>query len=236
MGDLGWALPDRGRCLSMGAGRRERRGDHSATPRAFAVGSFFAQGSPLSDTLNHAPFIKATAGIHEYIFNAGIPFKAVTNLLMMSPAALFAIPAALGNHNISWITTIKLPPGEAMKISQCERIADTRAFGAGFGLILILALSGCCGSEGCDNLWSPNWGNRHRAFVDDLHDAIGKSFPMYFCGAHYLIKGQGAGHAIVYSYTYRSGCTYACIVNQANIIESVSIHEAHKNACWTTLN
>ena len=123
-----------------------------------------------------------------------------------------------------------------MNISKFEGIAGTRAFGAGFGLILILALSGCCGPEGCDNLFTANWGNRHRAFVYDLHYAIGKSFPTYFCGAHYIIKRQGTSHVTVYNYTYRSGCTYACVVNQANIIESVSIHEAHKNACWTTLN
>ena len=75
------------------------------------AGSFFAQGSPLSDTLNHVPFINAVAGVHDYIFNAGIPFNAVTNPLMMPLAALFAIPAALGNNNISWITTLKLPRG-----------------------------------------------------------------------------------------------------------------------------
>ena len=41
------------------------------------AGSFFAQGSPLSDTLNHVPFINATAGVHDFIFNAKwLPFDA----------------------------------------------------------------------------------------------------------------------------------------------------------------
>jgi hypothetical protein len=57
------------------------------------------------------PFIKATAGIHDYIFNAGIPFNAVMNPLMMPRAALFAIPAALGHNNVNGITTLKLPRG-----------------------------------------------------------------------------------------------------------------------------
>ncbi len=76
-------------------------------------GSFFAQGSPLSDTLNHVPFINATAGVHDFIFNAKwLPFDAWTNPLMMPPAALFAIPAALGNNNINWITVMKWSGGQ----------------------------------------------------------------------------------------------------------------------------
>ncbi len=77
------------------------------------VGLFFAQGSPLSNILNHVPFINATAGVHDFIFNAKwLPFDAWTNPLMMSPAALFAIPAALGNNNINWITAMKWSGGQ----------------------------------------------------------------------------------------------------------------------------
>ena len=77
------------------------------------LGSSFSQGSALSNTLNQVPFINATAGVHDYIFNSGlVKFGDFTNPAMMPPAALFSIPAALGNNNISWITNMKLPGGK----------------------------------------------------------------------------------------------------------------------------
>lgn len=76
------------------------------------LGSSFSQGSALSDALNQIPFINATAGVHDYIFNSGlVKFGDFTNPLMMPPAALLSIPAALGNNNMSWIANMKLPGG-----------------------------------------------------------------------------------------------------------------------------
>ncbi|MDE2325097.1 MAG: DUF637 domain-containing protein, partial [Betaproteobacteria bacterium] len=77
-----------------------------------AAGSIFAQGSLLSNALNQIPFINATAGVHDFIFNDGLKFDALTNPLMMPPAAFLAIPAALGNNKINWITTIRFPGGK----------------------------------------------------------------------------------------------------------------------------
>jgi hypothetical protein len=70
--------------------------------------SIFVQGSTLSKTLNYTPFINATAGFHDYIFNSGMPFNFATNVGSMIPSAAVSIPAALGNPNLSWIGTINL--------------------------------------------------------------------------------------------------------------------------------
>jgi filamentous hemagglutinin len=71
-------------------------------------GSFGSQGGTLSTTLNLAPFINATAGLHDYIFNANLlPQTAFNNIWTMPASALIAIPAALNNPNISWLTQVK---------------------------------------------------------------------------------------------------------------------------------
>jgi large exoprotein involved in heme utilization and adhesion len=71
-------------------------------------GSFGSQGGPLSTTLNKVPFINATAGLHDYIFNAeALPFTTFNNIWTMPASALIAIPAALNNPNISWLTQVK---------------------------------------------------------------------------------------------------------------------------------
>ena len=77
-----------------------------------AAGSIFAQGSLLSNAQNQIQFINATAGVHDFIFNDGLKFDALTNPLMMPPAAFLAIPAALGNNKINWITTIRFQGGK----------------------------------------------------------------------------------------------------------------------------
>ena len=57
-------------------------------------GSLFSQGSTLSNVLNRVPFINATAGIHDYIFNSKlVQFGDFTNPAMMLPAAIAAIPS-----------------------------------------------------------------------------------------------------------------------------------------------
>ena len=73
-------------------------------------GSFGSQGGTLSRALNQVPTINATAGLHDYIFNADL-LKQTTfnNIWTMPVSALFAMPAALNNPNISWVTQIKQP-------------------------------------------------------------------------------------------------------------------------------
>jgi Possible hemagglutinin (DUF637) len=75
-----------------------------------APGSVLSQGSAVSRALNEVPFINATAGLHDYIFNANqdLSFK-LWNVPSMAPAAALSIPAALNNPNISWITQVKQP-------------------------------------------------------------------------------------------------------------------------------
>lgn len=55
----------------------------------------------------------ACAGVYDLLFDDHlVPFDAWTNPSMMLPAALFSIPAALGNNNINWITTMKWTGGQ----------------------------------------------------------------------------------------------------------------------------
>ena len=80
--------------------------------------SVFAQGSILSKTLNNVPFINATAGIHDYIFNASPTLNdnfSLLNIPAMVPAAAWAVPASLGNPNLNWIGTTNLPAGSGNK-------------------------------------------------------------------------------------------------------------------------
>jgi hypothetical protein len=74
------------------------------------AGSFLSQGGGVSRALNQVPFINATAGLHDYIFNAneGLNFT-LWNIPTMLPAAALSIPAALNNSNISWMTQVKQP-------------------------------------------------------------------------------------------------------------------------------
>jgi hypothetical protein len=74
--------------------------------------SIGAQGSSLSRALNQLPFINATAGLHDYMFNANPSLESnfnFWNVPTMVPAAALSIPAALNNANISWITQVKRP-------------------------------------------------------------------------------------------------------------------------------
>jgi hypothetical protein len=71
-------------------------------------GSALSQGGILSRTLNQVPFINATAGVHDYIFNANTELNfTLWNVPTMLPAAALSIPAALSNPNFSWITQVK---------------------------------------------------------------------------------------------------------------------------------
>jgi large exoprotein involved in heme utilization and adhesion len=71
-------------------------------------GFFLSQGGTVSRALNHVPFVNATAGLHDYIFNANRELSfTLWNAPTMLPAAAVAIPAALNNPNILWLTQIK---------------------------------------------------------------------------------------------------------------------------------
>ncbi len=76
-------------------------------------GSLLSQGSTVSRALNQVPFVNATAGLHDYIFNAnpGLNFT-LWNVPTMLPAAAVAIPASLNNPSIYWLTQIKQPRAE----------------------------------------------------------------------------------------------------------------------------
>lgn len=73
-------------------------------------GSLLSQGGAVSRVLNQVPFVNATAGLHDYIFNAnpGLNFT-LWNVPTMLPAAAVAIPASLNNPSIYWLTQIKQP-------------------------------------------------------------------------------------------------------------------------------
>jgi hypothetical protein len=74
------------------------------------LGSLLSQGGTVSRALNQVPFVNATAGIHDYIFNANPDLNfTLWNVPTMLPAAALAIPASLNNPNIFWLTQIKQP-------------------------------------------------------------------------------------------------------------------------------
>lgn len=76
-------------------------------------GSWLSQGGTLSRAINEIPFVNATAGLHDYIFNANPELNfTLWNVPTMLPAAVVSIPAALNNPNIYWLTQIKLPTAE----------------------------------------------------------------------------------------------------------------------------
>lgn len=69
------------------------------------AGSIFSQGSTISRALNLVPFINATAGLHDYIFNANPDLNLnIWNVPTMLPAAPLSTLASLNNQNISWVT------------------------------------------------------------------------------------------------------------------------------------
>jgi hypothetical protein len=73
-------------------------------------GSLGSQGGTLSRTLNQVPTINATAGLHDYIFNANLlEHTTFNNIWTMPASAVVSIPAALNNPNISWMTQVKQP-------------------------------------------------------------------------------------------------------------------------------
>lgn len=74
------------------------------------AGSWGSQGGALSRGLNLVPTINATAGLHDLVFNANwLDQTAFNNLWTMPVSALVAVPAALNNPNISWITQVNQP-------------------------------------------------------------------------------------------------------------------------------
>jgi len=64
----------------------------------------------VSRTLNQIPFVNATAGLHDYIFNANRELNfTLWNVPTMLPTAIVSIPGALNNPNIYWLTQVKQP-------------------------------------------------------------------------------------------------------------------------------
>ena len=61
------------------------------------------QESLLSMALNLVPFVNATAGAHDYLFNAyrELPFDYL-NVPTMLPAAAFGIAASLNDPAVGW--------------------------------------------------------------------------------------------------------------------------------------
>ena len=83
-----------------------------------------AQGGPNSQLLNNIPFVNATAGLHDWIFNASPALNgwfAVLNVPTMIPAALLSIPAAINNPSLSWM----LVNGTPYKLNIPSRSATT---------------------------------------------------------------------------------------------------------------
>ena len=76
-----------------------------------ASGSFFSQGSSLSNGLNYIPFVNATAGLHDWFFNASPLLNSIfplMNVPLMGVAAAFSIPASFGNSNLSYLLPQKI--------------------------------------------------------------------------------------------------------------------------------
>ncbi len=71
-------------------------------------GSWGSQGGTLSRALNRIPTINATAGLHDYIFNAQwLEQTSFNNVWTMPVSAAASIPATLNNPNISWVMQSK---------------------------------------------------------------------------------------------------------------------------------
>ncbi len=72
----------------------------------YAPSNFFKQGGILSRALNLLPTVNATAGLHDYWFNApqpqGLDFTLINNVGTMLPAAAISMGASLGNLTQGW--------------------------------------------------------------------------------------------------------------------------------------
>jgi Possible hemagglutinin (DUF637) len=68
-------------------------------------GHYCSQGSTCSKLLNLVPFVNATAGAHDNLFNTNqnLPFKYL-NAPTMLPAAVFGIAASLNDPTVGWQT------------------------------------------------------------------------------------------------------------------------------------
>lgn len=117
-----------------------------------------------------------------------------------------------------------------------------RAIRGSLMLFIIGAMTGCCGGlkmwggEHCDNLFTPNWDNRHAKFVNWMNAEVGKPFQTsVMCNSKYehteiLDKGHTR-----YAYSHGPGCTYYCVVDSNNKVVSTSF-EGTKETCYLTLN
>jgi hypothetical protein len=90
---------------------QQRHEDRTINPVGFneeLTGNFWAdlgkQGSPLSKFLNVVPFIRATAGLHDFWFNVpGHPEQNfINNYGTMPAAAVISAGAVLGNFTQGW--------------------------------------------------------------------------------------------------------------------------------------
>jgi len=72
------------------------------------AGQWCSQGSTCSKLLNNVPFVNATAGFHDYIFNAGWSQDLISNIATMLPAAFISIPASLNGTTLLLLTQTPL--------------------------------------------------------------------------------------------------------------------------------
>ncbi|KXS32931.1 MAG: hypothetical protein AWT59_0940 [Candidatus Gallionella acididurans] len=74
------------------------------------LGSIGSQGGVISKVLNQVPFINATAGLHDYIFNANLLTQSTfNNIWTMGATALLTIPASLNDPSLSWLFINGMP-------------------------------------------------------------------------------------------------------------------------------
>jgi hypothetical protein len=116
-----------------------------------------------------------------------------------------------------------------------------------FILILLssIVLTGCGGCGGfklwggeyCDNLFTPNWDNRHAKFVRFMNAEVGKPFPtlVMMCSSRFERSEMIDKDHTKYVYSHRPGCTYYCVVDSKGIIVNTSF-EGTKETCWQSLN
>jgi hypothetical protein len=73
------------------------------------LGKFCSQGSACSKAANQLPFINATAGLHDWLFNEKtngnftLDKSTLNNWGTMLPSAVVAVPASLNDPSLSWM-------------------------------------------------------------------------------------------------------------------------------------
>ncbi len=91
-----------------------------------------SQGTACSKALNTVPFINATAGFHDWLFNGETPVLRHTdwnNIWTMPASALIAIPATMNDPSLSWLVnssqTYKIEPPPPSEIPSTVKLNST---------------------------------------------------------------------------------------------------------------